>query len=38
MILFMNNYFFRPYTLKDYRKIKPQQYVELGKLKPGMNF
>jgi hypothetical protein len=25
----------RPYTIKEYRRIKPQNYVELGKLQPG---
>lgn len=28
----------RPYTLKQYRNIKPKEYVEIPNLKPGMNF
>eukprot|EP00602_Paraphysomonas_sp_CaronLab_P008651 CAMPEP_0185036958 /NCGR_PEP_ID=MMETSP1103-20130426/30731_1 /TAXON_ID=36769 /ORGANISM="Paraphysomonas bandaiensis, Strain Caron Lab Isolate" /LENGTH=349 /DNA_ID=CAMNT_0027574733 /DNA_START=203 /DNA_END=1252 /DNA_ORIENTATION=+ len=28
---------YKPYTLQDYKKIKPQNYVELGKLKPDLN-
>jgi len=28
----------RPYTLQEYKRIKPQGYVELGKLKPGKRF
>eukprot|EP01041_Mallomonas_annulata_P002338 gene2342-4547_t len=28
---------FRPYTLEDYQRIKPQSYVEMGKLKPDLN-
>ena len=31
-LITLNN---RPYTLKQYRKIKPQEYVEYSKLKPG---
>lgn len=28
---------YKPYTLQQYRKIKPQEYVEFGKLKPDLN-
>ncbi len=29
--------YFRPYTLAQYRKIKPQGYVEFSKLQPDLN-
>eukprot|EP01033_Poteriospumella_lacustris_P001653 gene1653-1205_t len=28
---------FKPYTLQQYKMIKPKEYVELGKLKPDLN-
>jgi hypothetical protein len=29
---------YKPYTIEQYKQIKPKEYVELGKLKPGMIF
>lgn len=29
---------FRPYTLKQYKMIKPKEYVEIGNIKPGKRY